>query len=131
MQSERLGSRGELRVHDARLDDGEAVGAIDAHDPVQSRQHDEHRTLVGERTARQSRSSAPRDERHVERGEQAHDGDQFFASARENDEVGNAAVRRQSIHRVRHARCERFAHVLCANNGGEVAGKWTGRGHTI
>jgi len=45
------------------------------------------------------------------RREQSHDRDELFARTGKHDEIGNATVRRQSIHRVRDALGARLTHV--------------------
>ncbi len=76
-----------------------------------------------QRAARQPRPRAARHERHAERGEQPYDGDQLFASAGENDEIRDATVSGQAVHRVRHAFSPSFSNVSNADDRGEVPGK--------
>ena len=110
----------ELRIDDAGLDDGAPVVLVYLEDSVQTRQHEEHGALVGERPARQASPRAARHEGHAERREQPHDGDHFLAGTGKHNEIGNATVSGQPIHRVGHAFRTRLAQVRLADNCGEV-----------
>jgi hypothetical protein len=57
------------------------------------------------------------------RGQQSHDRDQLFTRAGQDDEIGNAPVRRKTVHRVRHELGASRADVLCANDRVKVTGK--------
>ena len=110
----------ELRIDDAGLDDSAPVVLVHLEDFVQTRQHEEHGAFVGERPTRQASPRAARHEGHAERREQPHDGNDFFAGTGKHNEIGNAAVSRKTIHRVGQAFRTRLAHVLLADNCGEV-----------
>ena len=118
----RPGGGAELGVHHAGLDDGQTVVAIDPHDAIQARQHHENGAFVGEGPTRESRPGAARHERHAVCGQQPHDGDQLFARTRKNDEIRNAAMSGETVHRVCQTLSTSFPYVLLADNGGEVAG---------
>ena len=110
----------QLRVHDAGFDDGKTIGGIDAHDAIQSRQHEQHASGIGKRTTRQASACASRYKGHVVRGKQAHDRDQLFAIARKNDDVRNATMCGKAVHRIRDAFGASVADVPSTNDGGEV-----------
>ena len=127
----RLGRGAELRVDDAGLDHGQAIVAIDAEDAVEASQDKEHRSHVRQRAARESCPRPAGHERDIERGEETYDGDQFFPRARQHNEIRNATMSGEAVHRVSHALRARCTDVALTDNRGEIASKVGKRGHAI
>jgi hypothetical protein len=121
----------QLRVDDAGLDDRQLVVAIDAQNAIQPRQHEEHSSLIRERATREASPRAARHERDAVRGEQSNDGNQFFTSAWQDDEIGNAAMSGETVHRVCNTLGTSLTDVPLSDNGGQVGGQVRKRGHAI
>ncbi len=131
MQSVWPCGRAELRIHDAWFDDGKPIRGIDTHDAIQSGQHEQHTSGIGKRTTRQAGASASRYEGNVVRGQQSHDGDQLLTSARQNDEIGKAAMSGKTVHRVGDTFGTGFSNVPRSNDRSEVRSQVRKRGHAI
>jgi hypothetical protein len=65
VETQRLHRLREPSIDDARLEDGAALDRIDAEDPVQARQRDQHRIRVGQGPPRKAGPSAPGYERDL------------------------------------------------------------------
>ena len=105
--------------------------SIDSQDAVQSRQDQQHRSFVRERAARESGARAAGHQGDAEGGEKTDDGDQLFASSGKHDEIGNATVSGETIHRVGHAFGTSGSNVTIAHNGCEVAGQDRGHAYIV
>ena len=116
MEAVRRGCRREARVDDPRLHDRQAVGHIDLEDAVQPGEHEEHRVVVGKRPAREAGAGSPRDERHLEVGEQANHGDHLVPRARQHRQAGEGAVRGEAVHRVGQPLRVRRPHVALTDD---------------
>ena len=131
VQSVRPHGRAQFRVDDAGFDDREPIRRSDVEHAIQSRQHDQHTSGIRKRTTRQTGAGPSRYEGHVVGRQQAHDGHELFSSARQNDEIRHAPVRREAIHRVGHTLGTSGANVTLTNDRGQIASKVGERGHAI
>jgi hypothetical protein len=94
VQAVRRDGLAQPRVHDSGFDHRAAAAGIHPEHAIQSGERDQHRTGIGQRSAREAGAGAPRHERHAEDMEQPQQLDDFPAAARHHHGTGYRFVRR-------------------------------------